>query len=130
MKKANKAALYSALIFPGAGLLWLKNYKRAAIFVIPSLWALWYLFATLYSAIAPTYLQMLSDAREGLIDISDFGSLYAQLHHEIYQNIATRQETLNTAITILIAAWFFSIVSSFLVGRKMDMHAISPAKTL
>lgn len=125
MNKAKKAALYSALVFPGAGFLWLKNYTRAAIFIVPSLLALWHLFSTLYRSIAPTYMKMLSDAREGLIDISDFGSLYAKLHHEIYHSLSTQIETLNAALAILIAAWFLSIISSYFVGKKMDAEGAS-----
>lgn len=122
MKKSTKAALYSALIFPGAGLLWLKNYSRAAIFIVPSVVALWYLFSTLYNSIAPVYTKMLHDAEEGILVVnpSDMSGLYAKLHQEIYQSIAAHQGTLDTAKMILIAAWILSIISSYFVGKKID----------
>lgn len=124
MSKAKKAALYSALIFPGAGLVWLKQYVRAAVFMVPTLIALWYLCSTIYNAVAPVYGKMLSDAQEGIlvIDPSDMSSLYMKLHQEIYQSIASHQGALETAKIVLIAAWICSILSSYFVGKKMDIE--------
>lgn len=125
MKKANKAALYSALVFPGAGLLWLKNYTRAAVFFIPALAALWYLCTSLYQSIAPVYAKMLRDAQEGIlvVDPSNMSSLYMKLYEEIHQSIALHQEQLFIAKAILIAAWVCSIISSYAVGKKMDLES-------
>lgn len=127
MNKAKKAALYSALIFPGAGLLWLKQYVRAAIFIVPTLIALWYLCSTIYNAVAPVYAKMLSDAQEGIlvVDPSDLSGLYLKLHHEIYQSIATHQGALEVAKIVLIAAWLCSIISSYFVGKKMEAETTS-----
>ncbi|GGY86613.1 hypothetical protein GCM10011613_34710 [Cellvibrio zantedeschiae] len=123
MKKATKAALYSALVFPGVGLLWLKQYKRAAIFIAPTLVALWYLCSTLYNSIAPVYARMLRDAEEGIliVDPSNLDALYLKLYQEIFQSIATHQDQLNIAKGILIAAWLCSIISSYFVGKKQDL---------
>jgi len=121
IKKANKAALYSALVFPGAGLLWLKHYGRACVFMVPSLVALVHLARTLYHSIAPVYLQMLSDAREGSVDVFDMSSLYVKLSQEIHQSIAAQQGQLHLAEVVLVAAWACSIVSSYFVGKKTDL---------
>lgn len=124
MKKANKAALYSALVFPGAGLWWLKNYRRAAIFIVPTLVALWYLCSNLYHSIAPVYTKMLRDAEEGIlvVDPSNMSALYMKLHQEIYQSLAVQQDQLQMAKLILIAAWVCSIVSSYFAGKKLDLE--------
>lgn len=37
MNHATKAALYSALLFPGWGQIYLKHYKRGLVFIIPVL---------------------------------------------------------------------------------------------
>jgi hypothetical protein len=125
MKKANKAALYSALVFPGAGLLWLKHYQRAAIFIIPTSAALWYLCSSLYNSIAPIYAKMLRDAEEGIlvVDPSNMSSLYIKLYQEIQQSLALHQDQLFIAKTILIAAWICSIISSYLAGKKLDVES-------
>lgn len=130
LTKATKAALYSALIFPGVGLLWLKHYKRAAIFIAPTLLALWYLVSTLYKSIAPVYMQMLRDAQDGTlaIDPTNLSALYIKLHQEIYQSIAIHHDPLNLAKAILVAAWLCSIISSYFAGKKQDV-AITETST-
>jgi hypothetical protein len=125
MKKANKAALYSALVFPGLGLLWLKSYKRAFLFIIPTTVMLWYLCSTLYNAIAPVYAKMLHDAEEGLlvIDPSNLNGLYITLYQEVQQSITAHQTQLFIAKTILIVVWICSIVASYFVGKKLDVES-------
>lgn len=123
MTKATKAALYSGLVFPGVGLLWLKSYARAAIFIVPTIAALWYLCSTLYNSIAPVYTKMLREAEEGIliVDPSNLGALYIKLHQEIYQSIAAHQDQLTLAKIILVGAWICSIISSYFLGKKLDL---------
>jgi len=125
MKKSTKAVLYSALVFPGAGLWWLKHYKRALVFIVPALVALWYLCSTLYNSIAPIYKKMLRDAEEGIliVDPSNMSGLYMKLYQEIQQSIALHQDQLYIAKAILIAAWICSMASSYFVGKKIDLES-------
>jgi hypothetical protein len=128
-KKANKAALFSAIIFPGAGLWWLKHYGRASIFIVAAIGSLGYIITTLYNSIMPIYSKMLRDAEEGLIvvDASNFSSMFTKLYQEMYQGVAAHQSQLNAAQCIFIACWLCSIASSYFVGKKMDL-AESTAK--
>jgi hypothetical protein len=121
-KKATKAALYSALVFPGAGLLWLKHYKRACIFIIPTLVALWFLISRLYNAIMPVYSKMLRDAQEGvlIVDANTITGIYTKLYQEIQHTIDAMQNQLHAAQAILVAAWICSIASSYFLGKKLD----------
>jgi len=124
MKKAQKAALYSGLVFPGLGLLWLKSYGRAALFIIPTFIALWYLCSTLYNSIAPVYTKMLRDAQEGIlvVDPSNMNGLYTMLYQQIQQSIDAHHDQLFMAKAIVIAAWICSIISSYFVGKKLDLE--------
>jgi hypothetical protein len=124
-KNANKAALYSIFVFPGAGLWWLKQYKRACIFMVPTIGALWYIINILYSAIAPVYQKMLRDAEEGIlvVDVSSFPSIYMKLHNEMYSSLSAQQAQLQAAEVILVAAWLCSIAASYFVGKKMDLKS-------
>ena len=123
-KKANKAALYSTFVFPGAGLWWLKQYKRACVFIVPTIGALWYIINIMYTTIAPVYQKMLRDAEEGIlvVDVSSFTSIYMKLHNEMYSSIGAQQAQLQAAEVILVAAWLCSIVASYFVGKKMDLE--------
>lgn len=123
MKNATKAALCSAFIFPGMGLVLLKHYKRAAIFIISAIAALWYLCSSLYQSIEPVYTNMLRDAEEGtlVVDLSNMDNLYMQFHQEIEQSLAAHHSQLQFAQAILIAAWACSIISSYFVGKQLDL---------
>lgn len=127
MNKANKAALLSALVFPGVGLWWLKHYARASIFVLSASVSLGYLINTLYRSIAPAYSKLLRDAEAGVIVINDrnFASVFNQLHHEIMQAVAAHQSQLSAAQYIFIACWLCSIMSSYFAGKKLDLSALA-----
>ena len=119
--KATKAALFSAFIFPGAGLWWLKQYLRACIFIIPCCASLWYIASKLYQGVAPVYTNLQRQAEEGLINVTDISGIYSKLSTEIHNSLAAQQSQLGAAEMILVACWLCSIVSSYFVGKKMDL---------
>jgi len=125
MTKASKAALFSTIIFPGAGLWWLRLYGRASIFILSAIVSLSYIIVTLYNSIAPAYNKMLRDAEQGLIvvDGSNFLSTFNKLYQEMFQNIAAHQSQLHTAQVIFIACWLCSIASSYFAGKKIDLES-------
>ncbi len=120
-QNANKAALYSALIFPGAGLWWLKHYVRACIFIVPACIALIYIAKKLYAAVAPVYANMQRKAEEGLLNPFDLLGNYGKLSAELHQSIAAQQDQLGTVEAILIACWLCSIISSYFAGKQKDL---------
>jgi hypothetical protein len=126
MTKASKAALYSALIFPGAGLWWLKHYVRACIFILPACISLWYIAVKLYDTVQPVYAKLQREAAEGLINLFNMGSIYAKLSEEIHRSLAAQQSQLFTMEAILVACWLCSIVSSYFAGKKLDMENTNP----
>jgi len=123
MTKAGKAALYSAIIFPGAGLWWLKNYTRACIFMVPAIVTLWYITSIIYKSVEPAYSKLQRDAAEGLIDVFNFGGIYSKLSEEIHRSLAAQQSQLLTVEVILIACWICSIISSYFAGKKLDLES-------
>jgi hypothetical protein len=120
---AKKAAIYSAIIFPGAGLWWLKSYARACIFIVPASVALIYIAKKLYVAVAPVYSNMQRQAEEGILNPFDLLGNYGKLSAELHQSIAAQQDQLGFVEAILVACWLCSIVSSYFVGKKLDLKA-------
>jgi len=118
---ANKAALYSAVIFPGAGLWWLKLYVRACIFIVPACLALIYIAKELYAAVEPVYSNLQRQAQEGLIGPSNFVHIYTTLSTQIHASLA--QSHLGFVEAILVAAWVCSIISSYFAGKQLDLKA-------
>ena len=121
-QNANKAALYSAIIFPGAGLWWLKSYARACIFIVPACVTLWFISVKLYAGIQPAYAKLQREAAEGLIDAFNFVGIYSKLSTEVHRSIAEQQNQLYTLEVILVACWVCSIISSYFAGKKLDME--------
>lgn len=119
--KATKAALFSAFIFPGAGLWWLKHYARACIFIIPCCISLWYISTKLYEGVAPVYKNLQRQAAAGLLDVTDIMHIYSKLSVEIHSSLAAQQNQLVTVELILVACWLCSIVSSYFAGKKLDV---------
>ena len=111
MKKSIQAALYSTLIFPGAGLCWLKRYGLAASFMLPALAISAYV---LRETLASAY--RLSDQ---LVD----GSLPLELmalSRAVAQSAQQLTVQLSDAIGLFILCWVLSIAASYLAGDRLD----------
>ncbi|MDP3845696.1 MAG: hypothetical protein Q8R10_04645 [Pseudomonas sp.] len=111
MKKSIKAALYSTLIFPGAGLWWLKRYGLAASFILPALAISAYV---LRATMATAYL--LSDQIvEGSLPLEVMALTRAVLQ-------SAQQLTLNLSgvIWLFILCWGLSVAVSYLAGDQLD----------
>jgi TM2 domain-containing membrane protein YozV len=111
MDKATKAALFSALLFPGWGQFYLKRYKRGLVFIMPVLigtlalvWAIVQVGITIIKA-APfkketvqlaNVIQVTVDALKA-IDFSYFLFI----------------------LCLIAALWVLSILDAYLLGKKM-----------
>ncbi|MES2673996.1 MAG: hypothetical protein V4660_07120 [Pseudomonadota bacterium] len=116
MQKSTKAALYSAFVFPGVGLFWLKQYGRGSIFFIPAL------IATLY-------------IMNGLLLVSGELNAKAALNPEIYLDVTFLVSAITSSIVknipylvqakwFFITAWLLSIASSYFVGLSQDKKKV------
>ena len=113
MQKSVQAALYSALIFPGAGLLWLKRYWQAALFGLPSL------AITLY-----VLRETMASAYQLRDKISD-GSLPMDIMTIALEAVRVSEQLtarLEGAIWLLIICWALSIAASYQAGRRLEQR--------
>jgi hypothetical protein len=111
MKKSSKAALYSALIFPGAGLWWLKQYWQAALFIVPALAITAYV---LRETLATAY-QLNDKIANGSLAL-DIGALTREIEHSVQQLTLS----LSNAIWLFIICWAVSVAASYLAGNQQD----------
>lgn len=110
MNKPIKAALFSALIFPGAGQLLLKKYISAAYFAAFAGVGLYLLFSNLLAR------------AQDIIDQVQRGEVSADLAtitELVHQQSVTDTESLSPALIILLVAWLVSIVEAYRVGKKV-----------
>jgi hypothetical protein len=111
MQKSAQAALYSGLIFPGAGLYWLKRYWQAALFILPAL------------AISGYVLRETLACAEQLRDNISAGAMPLDITRIALEALrASEQLTarLDGAIWALMACWVLSIAASYWAGRTLE----------
>lgn len=126
--KAVKAALFSAIIFPGAGLWWLKHYWRACVFIIPTGLILIYLSRMFWQLLAPIQNKLQRQVEMGAIDPFDLAGLYVRLYKELFLALEPHQAQLEFAKYTLIACWLCSIFSSYFAGKKIEQSASVSSK--
>jgi len=114
MKKPLKAALFSALIFPGAGQLLLKKYISACYFAAFAGVGLYLLFSNLM-----TKAQDILDK----VQSGEVSADLATITELVHQQSATATESLSPALIILLVAWLVSIVEAYRIGKKDDYRS-------
>jgi hypothetical protein len=107
MNKPIKAALFSALIFPGAGQLLLKKYVSATYFAVFAGVGLYFLFSNVMSK------------AQDIIDKVQRGEVSADL--ATLSELVNQQwasDSLSPALIILLMVWLVSVVEAYRVGKK------------
>jgi hypothetical protein len=114
MKKATRAVLLSALVFPGAGHIGLDHYLRGSVLMLASLSAA---FVIVKSAIqrATSLLQGLNGG-----ETIDPGSIT-----DMVMNTAGNSGGLaeKSAVSILVLCWLIGIIDSYRLGAAADRDA-------
>jgi hypothetical protein len=111
VKSSIKAALISALVYPGAGHLYLKKYFAAAIIIVIASVAL---FIILSNAIAAA--QFVSDK----IVSGEIPADVAAISEAVTQQLATDSQSIANATIAIGLAWLFGIIDSFRIGMKKE----------
>ena len=113
MKKSTKAALFSAVIFPGAGLYLLKHYVRASIFFVPALIAIIYIVNGINTVVQEVTAKASANPN-ALLDTS-------RLSNEILAGIASHMPFYHQATWLFVISWIISIVSSYFAGKRQEL---------
>jgi TM2 domain-containing membrane protein YozV len=111
MDKATKAALFSALLFPGWGQFYLKRFKRGLVFIMPVLigtlalvWAIVQVGITIIKA-APFKKETVQLANVIQVTVDALKTIDFYYFLFILCSIA--------------ALWILSIIDAYLLGKKM-----------
>jgi hypothetical protein len=109
MKKATKAVLLSAFVFPGAGHLYLKKYLLGSILAGVSLVGIYYLVSTTVEGALKIAEKIQSGSVQ--LDATTVTELVSQ------QSAGTDSQIVNIATLAIIICWVFGIIDSYRVGR-------------
>jgi len=111
MNKATKAALFSALLFPGWGQLYLKRYLRGLVFILPVL------IGTL--ALAWAVIQ----TSVAIIKAAPFKKGTVQLINVIQVSVdslkAVDLSYVLLMLSLIAILWILSIVDAYQLGKKI-----------
>lgn len=109
MNRSLKAALLSALVFPGIGQFYLGKRALGWLFALPTLLAALYFISSIYERIN----HIVDDITSGRLD-PDLLLVLERVHQ---QEIAT--PAMNLAVLVMIGCWLASIVHAALAARVL-----------
>lgn len=112
MKMSTKAALFSALIFPGAGHLLLRSYLRAGVLIVSSSIAL-YVIVSIAVRQALTVVDRIMSG-EVPPDVDSISTLLAASSN------SADTRTANLALLALGLVWLIGLVDAWRLGTAMD----------
>ena len=107
MKKSEKAALFSGLVFPGVGHFILKRYVRGMVFFVPSMLGLIFIVDNVIQRTSSAIDKILSGAASS--DMATITRLVSASESDSLK--------LNIATAVLIACWVISVIDSYRIGR-------------
>lgn len=112
MTKTKKSVLLSALVFPGAGHLYLKKYRTAGLLIVTSL-------ASIYVIATEVIKQTGIILKE--IEASGY-TISPERITELSTQAANNANTTETSIasTLILVCWLVGIVGAYLSGRQAD----------
>ena len=114
MKITTKAVLLSALIFPGAGHVFLKKYLSGGLLIGTSLIAIGYIF----TKTTEKALNIIEEIQNGNIPL-DFAAITELVSK---QSTATDNQLFSIATTIFIICWLIGIVDSYRFSYRRNKN--------
>ena len=112
MKKAIKAAMLSAFVFPGFGHLLLKRYLQGVVFIGTTFSALYLIISEVIERAQQIADKIISgEVQFDIVVITDLISR---------QSTGTEAQLLNIAGVVLLVIWLVSIVDSYRIGYLQD----------
>jgi TM2 domain-containing membrane protein YozV len=112
MNKSLKAALISALVFPGFGHFLLKKPIQGILLAVLAALCLYFLLASIYDLAQQLSLQI----QQGQIAM-DLGSINQALSQQALQHEASN---INMPSLLLITLWLIGIFDSYRIGAEQD----------
>ncbi|MBT3176910.1 MAG: hypothetical protein HOG03_14955 [Desulfobacula sp.] len=112
MKKATKASMLSACIFPGTGHIYLKKYIPGIILASVSFSGIYYLTSTLIG----NALQILEKIQNGEVQ-PEFETIRQLLSGQL---AGGESQTLNIYIILITICWIIGVIDSYRIGREQD----------
>jgi len=111
MKRSTKAALWSALVFPGLGHFVVRRFATGLILLCLAGWSLY----SVTTSVIDTAVSLAADIQNGgmAIDSGAVGQVVAQ-------GTAQAGQSTQVPLTVLTLCWVIGVVDSYRVGRSQE----------
>ncbi|MEJ2682451.1 MAG: hypothetical protein P8144_13555 [Gammaproteobacteria bacterium] len=116
MKKSSKAVLLSALVFPGAGHLYLKRYVVGILLSVGAVMAFYFIILDAVHHALEIVEALQNEAAS--LDVNAIVSLLSEQSSRA--EASSLSASLNIATTVLIVVWLIGIVDSYRQGRLVE----------
>ena len=113
MDRSVKAALLSALVFPGAGQLYLKRGTRALLFIVPALAAVGYFLSRVWDLVNLISIEI-AEGRVGLDPVA--------IARRVELQAGTDGTLMEAAVIVMIVCWMASTLDAWWQGRRGAVH--------
>lgn len=113
MNKAIKAALLSALVFPGSGQIYLKRYSRGLLMMMLIVLGLAIIIVKATIGLLDSLKVM--QAKGTAFDIDAISRLAETSSSNMFADNAA-------VLMLLIACWVFSVVDAYILGKRSLPH--------
>lgn len=116
MKKSTKAVLLSALMFPGAGQLYLKKYLIATVLIAATMAALYVLLVPVVATANEIAAKILSG------ELQAGPNLMADVLEATQQ--ASTMQSMDTTSLVLLGTWLISVIHAWRAGKMQDQQVV------
>ncbi len=112
MSRSTKAVVLSALVFPGAGQLYLKHFQRGIALIAVSLVCLWFIVEKTMQQASAVFDRLESEG--GALDAGQMTDLLTQASSSSGSTVTS------VATLILAGCWLVAIVDAYRLGKMQD----------
>jgi TM2 domain-containing membrane protein YozV len=115
MKVSYKAALLSALLFPGIGHLYVKRYWRGLVILFFGIAGLGYL---IWSA-AVSMINRLDDA---MVKVQGSAANLKELSAIIGTEMPAADPYMDTVFYVIVCLWIFAVIDAYRIGKQREFQ--------
>jgi TM2 domain-containing membrane protein YozV len=113
-----KAALFSALLFPGWGQIYLKKYKRGILIIIPVAIGIvlltWEIVQIAYTVLKAAPLKKETVDFSAVLNLTSSSIKALDFYYLLF------------SFLLIIFFWVFSIIDAYLLGKKEIKSTVAP----
>jgi len=115
MKVSYKAALLSALVFPGVGHLYLKRRLRGLVILFFVVTGLGYLIWSATAAVLDRLDDVMARAPGGATNLKALSEI-------VGSTISATDPYLDAVFYIIVCLWIFSVIDAYRIGKQREFQ--------